>query len=438
MDIQATNKYGRIPGDFTVSLPKSGYVALVGANNSGKSTLLQFLFKRLYETTEIGPDSIAFLSPERTYIHPSNETNGNNLQQWNRQFYEQSGIAQGPIQYDASRGPDRGELARLLNMHGGDFHEQYLAINEYLGELGFDRYKHGNSLHIEFKKNGRVDTVGTGLRSVLAILSALTDENLQAILIDEPELYLEPKVQKLLRDLLIAQAGDRLIIVSTHSHLFLNRVEPSRNWVVGSIEEKVDYREVASEEELYGITFQLLGNNTKDLFFPGNYLIVEGGSDEVILSAVSRHLGVSSADVKIIAAGGDARSKNALSAVEDSLKPLIFANSPYKDRVVVLVDKPNKEPSALLGKLKAKLDEDRLFVLKEESLEEQLPEEVYLAAGLDRSNELEKLENAANREERDLIKTNISNKIAQQLTAEHIELEAFNEMKLALKQATKL
>jgi hypothetical protein len=39
---------------------------------------------------------------------------------------------------------------------------------------------------------------------------------------------------------------------------------------------------VGSREQLYDVTFDLLGSSTEDLFFPHNYLIVEGASDQVI------------------------------------------------------------------------------------------------------------------------------------------------------------
>src|SRR2546430_17499266 len=73
---------------------------------------------------------------------------------------------------------------------------------------------------------------GSGLRSSFGILAALTDDNIKLLLIDEPELGLEARYQKLLRDLLVETSKSKQIIVSTHSHLFLNRQMYQSNYMV--------------------------------------------------------------------------------------------------------------------------------------------------------------------------------------------------------------
>jgi predicted ATPase len=78
-----------------------------------------------------------------------------------------------------------------------------------------------------------VHAQGTGLRSLLAILAAMTNDEVTAILIDEPELSLEPRLQKATRDLLVETAErKRVVLVATHSHLFLNRDEVEASQVV--------------------------------------------------------------------------------------------------------------------------------------------------------------------------------------------------------------
>src|SRR5262249_45473905 len=127
--------------------------------------------------------------------------------------------------------------------------------------------------HIQFEQMD-VYLQGSGLRAVMPILAALTNDNLSTILVDEPELSLEPRLQKALRDLLVEIAAEKqLIVVSTHSHLFLNREVLESTQIVTRTENGAAPRTVSSEKKLFDLTFDLLGSSTEDLFFPRNYLI---------------------------------------------------------------------------------------------------------------------------------------------------------------------
>jgi predicted ATPase len=73
---------------------------------------------------------------------------------------------------------------------------------------------------------------GSGLRGLLPILAALTHPNIQVVLIDEPEISLEPRLQKVLRDVLVEKSEQKVIVIATHSHLFLHRDVTGANQVV--------------------------------------------------------------------------------------------------------------------------------------------------------------------------------------------------------------
>ena len=57
-----------------------------------------------------------------------------------------------------------------------------------------------------------------------------------------------------------------------------------------------------------------------------------------------------------------------LNAVYNSVLPFVASNSPYKGRIVALVDMPNKQGQQTYDKLK-KVLADRLFTLSEPSFE---------------------------------------------------------------------
>jgi predicted ATP-dependent endonuclease of OLD family len=142
---------------------------------------------------------------------------------------------------------------------------------------------------------------------VFPILAALTDPELRVILIDEPEISLDPTLQKALKNLLLEHApvdSGKAIVVSTQSHLFMNRERLASNYIVSREGAEVVARAAATDEHLFDVTFRLLGNSTEDLFFPGNYLVVEGGSDQTIVERALELLGASRGAVKVLSAGG--------------------------------------------------------------------------------------------------------------------------------------
>jgi AAA domain, putative AbiEii toxin, Type IV TA system len=422
MKLPSPVNYGEMPQGRVIDIPDTGYAALIGTNNSGKSTMLQLLYKVFMETSEIGNEKVAFLPPERSYVQPSTETGNRSLSDWNGNYYPN--LANQPLTYESHKGPDSlaFELMRVLLNHTA-FLKQNSKLQQYLAELGFSSYDLARSQYMVFP-NGRIDTQGTGLRSLICILAALTDESLEVILIDEPELYLEPTVQKALRDLLIREANGRKIFVTTHSHLFIERDTPSQNILIRLDEnQEIQPRRLNTAEELYDLVFTLLGNDTSDLFFPNNYLVVEGVSDQIICEGILKLEDSSGkSQVKILAAGGITRIKNKLAAVEDSLTPLVMRGSPYRERTVALIDKPNEgDEQNKVNDLKKYLG-DRFFTLTSGCIEEYLPEDLYTKAGRSKQNDLEELERLkGDFGKLSQCKQNISIDIAAHLTADDLK-----------------
>jgi putative AbiEii toxin of type IV toxin-antitoxin system len=418
-----TNRYGPVQANFSLTLPSTGYQVLVGPNNYGKSSILQFIFVWAFRAaqSEIGADRVALLLPDRDFVNPTTQTAGRTLVAWNSDLVNQ--ISGAPLTYDAPRGPARNELLSLLVNHK-DFLAQMNRLLGFLDILGLPKPVLGGNQQINFE-NIVVYVQGSGLRSLLTMLASLTSPELKLICIDEPELSLEPRVQKALRDLLILEAKDRLIVVATHSHLFLNRQDHAANHIVGrAANGDVTVNRVNSEEQLFDIAFQLLGNDTEDLFFPGNYLVVEGASDQVVCEATLRLLGVPKTRVKVLSSGGITNVEPTLNAVLNSLKPLVPHDSPYSRRVVALIDKPTDKGSEQLAKLKTLLS-DRFFQLDSASLEEYVPASLFEKANRQRAADLEqitRLRASGNHTELGEFKRAVSNAIAQALTLDDLQL----------------
>jgi len=256
---------------------------------------------------------------------------------------------------------------------------------------------------------------GTGLRSLLPVLAALTDDWMRVILIDEPEMSLEPALAKKVRDLLIEEASDRAIVVATHSHLFINKADVASNMTVDHDQGPVRTVRLRARGELSNLVFSLLGNATEDLLLPANFLVVEGSSDQVIADRVLELLGAPVGRVKVFAGRGIDDVPQALAAVQ-TVRPLIAGEGPYARTVVALVDEPaNGAQRNRVNDLRKRMPE-RLFVLSERSLEEYLPEHLYKRAKLVKAAELARLK----RQSRDHValresKTSIARAIARVL-----------------------
>lgn len=413
ININLDRDYGPLKQNFSDSF-RDGYNVLVGPNNSGKSSIIQYIFQHLVrEVGDYGPGKVVLLLPERIYVDLSYETGGRKLIEHNGELANK--IATSPLEYYTYSSPPRSELSKLILTHI-DLIGQNNTLNRYLEKLGLPKLIIGPGQNISF------DTIpvgfqGSGLRSLLAIVAALTDPEIKVLLVDEPELSLEPKVQKLLRDLLLeaSSESDKLIIVTTHSHLFLNRKDVTFNKIVRKEDGVTRVKGLENNTELYNLTFSLLGNNLSDLFFPENFLIVEGSSDQMIINRILDLKKIDKAKIKVVSASGVEKIGNKIDALFEALLPLIINESPYKSRVVVLIDQKNINNSEKVEELSKELG-NRLFELNAPSIEEYLSEALYSKAGRNRQSDLDRIEELKNNyNELANLKKEISTKISSVL-----------------------
>lgn len=81
--ISTANRYGPLQDGFAFELGE-GYRVLVGRNNSGKSAILQLVFKTLMRDNTFGPDKICLLLTDRDYVQSTTEPGGSNLSSTDR------------------------------------------------------------------------------------------------------------------------------------------------------------------------------------------------------------------------------------------------------------------------------------------------------------------------------------------------------------------
>jgi hypothetical protein len=282
-----------------------GITTLLGPNGSGKTQLLRGLKSSL--NTHLNGKKIRYISagrlgPMENFRSDYDGQRGTNIRYDNATYGSKS---------DTSR---RHKNETIL----GDFAtlserpDVLIKVQERLRKL-FKRDLiidwDGGSLKVFFSrvdqetiKNYSSAREASGLLHLVAILAAVYDDAVGCLLIDEPEVSLHPQLQSFLLSEIKKYAGTntengkKLIFISTHSTEFieLNSVEElasivfCKDVLVPPIQIDPTIGEFQSRKLQALLT--RLGQEHKLALFCHTPLLVEGPSDEIICSAISRKL----------------------------------------------------------------------------------------------------------------------------------------------------
>ncbi|MCW1827107.1 AAA family ATPase [Enterobacter asburiae] len=187
-----------------------------------------------------------------------------------------------------------------------------LKIEARLQQL-FDR-----SVELKWSQNGmtvRITSVtggdgyaanheASGILQVVALLSAIHNDEIGALIIDEPEISLHPQHQAFLLEEMELVAGDpnnpkkKLIIIATHSPsmLPLRRIEElskiiffnSAQQIPAQISKNLD---ILKSKKLTALIARLSATH-RTAMFAEHVLLVEGPSDEIIVTQLARKFGL--------------------------------------------------------------------------------------------------------------------------------------------------
>lgn len=163
-------------------------------------------------------------------------------------------------------------------------------------------------------------------------------------LIDEAELHLHPTAQRQLKIALsrLADNGDQVFINTHSSVLVADEVSGQSLWKVRKSASTTEVTPIG-ELDKPEVVYELLGGSPADLLFPNNFLIVEGRSEEILLTTIIRRFYSDRTRIKVVFAGGDFdRQQKSMDAINTAFTPL--NQTPiYKDRLIVLCDKPSPQ-----------------------------------------------------------------------------------------------
>ena len=297
---------------FTTLSFYNGCLTLIGQNGSGKTQLLRKI-----------KDSIAPLVNGKKIHYLSAGRIG--LFEQYRSDYD--GNRRRSLRYDEAQFGSKTDTDKRHNFEtiSGGFHtlsvraDVLIKVQERLHKLFnrslFIEWDAGN-LKVSLKRNDIKSTAtyssareASGLIQLIAILSALYDDEIGALLLDEPEVSLHPQLQSFLKKEIEKYAGDiqqnkKLIVLATHSTEFIKvsstndlcNIVFCNDSIQPPIQLKPDMDDL-KERKLHEFLSRI-GQEHKLAFFAMRPLLVEGPSDSIICHGLERKL-----DMYIEAAG---------------------------------------------------------------------------------------------------------------------------------------
>lgn len=319
---------------------------VIGKNNVGKTNFLRYILRRVPQARE----KITFIPVARIMYEPS------------EQEIPPKQITDNDVHSKGTTGGEpRIEQSQLI------FNKYYKLqpeirnkildfLKEFTGaETRVDRDEETWQITLRYKFQGQelnADTLGTGPRSLFAMLVEIYYGNKEIVLIDEPELSFHPELQKKLFAILKQISHEKQIFVATHSHLFIDRENIDNNFVLEAINDITRIRRISNEKELKELVYEQLGNSPADLFFPNNFIIVEGPSDKDFVKGLMEKFYASQIEGKFIqvqyAEGNieNLQMERTLNAINKVYAPL-RTGGVYKDKVVILIDGGQNEQEVL-------------------------------------------------------------------------------------------
>jgi len=287
---------------ITVTL-NTGLCIFVGPNGAGKSEVLRWLRDHLRQREQLSQDrKVLYLSSGRsslleiyrsvtgqsgpTHIHREPAAIG--AQGWGPQWWQFEGTTGMLL-----RLKDRSDLLLKVEATLQALYQRRLKLEWTQSglQVGFSPTTGG--------KDYFANDEASGIIEFIPLLAAIYDDEVGALLVDEPEISLHPQLQTFLLQEMEKFAGDpnnhakKLIVIATHSPtmLPLRRIKDIPRLVFFTDQRNPPTQINAEAGELksvkLGALIARLSENHKLAFFARNVLLVEGPSDEIVVSGLA-------------------------------------------------------------------------------------------------------------------------------------------------------
>jgi len=257
--------------------------------------------------------------------------------------------------------------------------------------------------------------------------------------IEEPENHLHPEYLRKLFKFFKEISSERQIIITTHSHILVDKTNIENNWLVKLEGKETKVQRIEKREDLKLVLAEL-GMVPSDIFLKDFAFFVEGGTEkEAIIPILAEKLGFKEliGRVAVIPIGGEGQLRNYLKIWMELLNI-------FPVEYIVLLDKHSERLISNLIR-ESEIDVKKFFILGKGSIEDYYPVELVVKAIRDlfdievknedidpqkpRDKEIERILEKNNKI-RSRWKIDIGEYIASRLSEDQIP----NEIKLALKK----
>lgn len=217
----------------------------------------------------------------------------------------------------------------------------------------------------------------TGTRLLMTLIGLCLDDRFSCLLVDEPELGLDPRIQIALSDFLFEIDTRkehfphlRQIVIATHSHLFLDRSNLSNNYFISKDKNKISMRRVQNVGDFHRLQFNQLGNSLEAMFFPSSIVIVEGKTDYKYFDRLF-HIYFPDLRVTILNSNGDVKRK--VHQLKEAFGDL--RKNPYRERLIIVLDRSHTPslPDALINQ---GVKEDNIVIWSKNGIEYFYPQSI--------------------------------------------------------------
>ncbi|MCA9038111.1 MAG: AAA family ATPase [Planctomycetaceae bacterium] len=271
-------KFDPAPWAFLDSRQSKNVTVIAGPNNCGKSFLLKSL------QIELGQKGYLTLASR---FHQGQFSRANPLSEQEKQQLYNSFVQQ---QLTANNNFDQVNNPQRVFQALDDEQRQLLAstVGEMLGvEVDLTQGAKQDTFTID---GDPIEITSSGVRLLMSLLATCMVSDYDVILIDEPEIGLNPRLQNALAFAIVDPrkraslfGAVRRFIVCTHSHVFLDRSEIQNNFWLERNKKDVSIRQIQSMSEWHALQLKMLGNDLRSMFLPEAIVLVEGPSEQAFL-----------------------------------------------------------------------------------------------------------------------------------------------------------
>lgn len=302
----------------------------------------------------------------------------------------------------------RQALNNLSSSVSGYLQEQFpdcTKINFSVTTPAFDEFLKNYTTELDDGVVTKADEKGDGMQRalMLSIIKAHADFRRNEALgrsfiffIDEAELHLHPTGQRQLKKSLLdlTSEGNDQVFMTTHSSVMIADGDQDLSQAffrVSKEDRQTSIRKIGKTEK-HAVVYDLLGGSPADILLPANFFIVEGPSEVTFYSEIIRRFYTDKPDIHVLPANGDDEAQSqSMNGLNKTFAPL-KAKPIYKERMVILCDKPDPEKLSRFNDFKRENGyleyNGQLFVLPYNGLEDYYPE--TLIATCDRTDKVKK------------------------------------------------